>query len=301
MTTTSSAPTRPWEYSAFPVTVTQSLQLSPGFRRITLAGDALRHFADWGLDQRIKLVLPMADGSRPDFGLLADPTPHPSHWYARWKELPEDRRNALRTYTPAATRPEVGEIDVDVFLHEPAGPASTWAATCAPGDELVLTGPDARAGYTGYGIHYTPPEPPSRLLLVGDASALPAIRNILAGLAEGTVVDVFLELANPADNTLDAPAPGTSIHLVEADVVTGGGSSADSSDSAHDSALERAVRDWGAGDGADISADPSAYAWIAGEAGATTRLRRYLTAYLAMPKDRVAFLGYWKLGGPLVG
>lgn len=310
MTTTSFAPARPWEYSAFPVTVTHSRQLSPGFRRITLAGDALRHFAEWGLDQRIKLVLPMADGSRPDFGLLADPTPHPSHWYARWKELPEDRRNALRTYTPAAIRPEVGEIDVDVFLHEPAGPASTWAATCAPGDELVLTGPDARAGYTGYGIHYTPPEPPSRLLLVGDASALPAIRNILAALAPDTPADVFLELAHPADNTLDAPASGTRIRVVEPDVATPGGSAADSSgdstadsavEGAADSALERAVREWGASNGAVLATDPAAYAWIAGEAGATTRLRRYLTADLAMPKDRVAFLGYWKLGGPLVG
>ncbi|MDX2355968.1 siderophore-interacting protein [Dietzia sp. PP-33] len=308
MTTTSSAPTRPWEYSAFPVTVAQTRQLSPGFRRITLAGQALRHFAEWGLDQRIKLVLPMPDGSRPDFGLLADPTPHPSYWYARWKELPEGRRNALRTYTPAAIRPEVGEIDVDVFLHEPAGPASTWAATCAPGDELVLTGPDARAGYTGYGIHYTPPEPPSRLLLVGDASALPAIRNILAALAEGTVAEVFLELADPADNTLDAPAPRTRIRVIESDAVTSGGSavvssgnSADDLESADVSALERAVREWGASNGADLAGDPTAYAWIAGEAGATTRLRRYLTADLAMPKDRVAFLGYWKLGGPLVG
>ncbi len=302
MTTTTSAPTRPWEYSAFTVTVTQSRQLSPGFRRITLAGPALRHFAAWGLDQRIKLVLPMPDGSRPDFGLLADPTPHPSHWYARWKELPKDRRNALRTYTPAAIRPDAGEIDVDVFLHEPAGPASTWAATCAPGDELVLTGPDARAGYTGYGIHYTPPEPPSRLLLVGDASALPAIRNILAALAPDTPADVFLELADPADNTLDAPAPGTSIHVVKADPATSGGAAAaSSSDSAADSALERAVRDWGASNGPGFAADPTAYAWVAGEAGATTRLRRYLTADLAMPKDRVAFLGYWKLGGPLVG
>ncbi|MDZ4232545.1 MAG: siderophore-interacting protein [Dietzia sp.] len=300
MTTTTSAPARPWEYSAFPVTVAHSRQLSPGFRRITLAGQSLRHFAEWGLDQRIKLVLPMPDGSRPDFGLLADPTPHPSHWYARWKELPEDRRNALRTYTPAAIRPEVGEIDVDVFLHQPAGPASTWAATCAPGDELVLTGPDARAGYTGYGIHYTPPEPPSRLLLVGDASALPAIRNILAALAPDTPADVFLELADPADNTLDTPASGTRIRVVEADVATLGSSVDSSGGGTDDSALERAVREWGAQNGAVLAADP-AYAWIAGEAGATTRLRRYLTVDLAMPKGRVAFLGYWKLGGPLVG
>lgn len=296
------------EYSGFPVTVTQSRQLGPGFGRITLTGDRLRRFATWGLDQRIKLVLPMTDGSRPDFGLLADPTPHPSRWYARWKELPEDRRNALRTYTPAAIRPEVGEIDVDVFLHEPAGPASTWAASCASEDELVLTGPDARAGYTGYGI--PPPGPPSRLLLVGDASSLPAIRNILAALDSDTLAEVFLDLAYPADNTLEAPASGNRIREVEPDAATAGGfaddgsgDSADDSadDSTADSALERAVREWGVSNGADLATDPAAYAWIAGEPGATTRLRRHLTTDLTMPKDRVAFLGYWKLGGPLVG
>lgn len=191
---------------------------------------------------------------------------------------------------------------MDVFLHQPAGPASMWAATCAPGDELVLTGPDARAGYTGYGIHYTPPEPPSRLLLVGDASALPAIRNILAALTDGTRAEVFLELADPADNTLGAPAPGTRIRVIKPDAVAGGGSAVDDADdSSSDSALERAVREWGAQNGAVLASDPAAYAWIAGEVGATTRLRRYLTADLAMPKDRVAFLRYWKLGGPLVG
>lgn len=202
-TTTSSALDRPWEYSAFPVTVQRSRQISPGFRRITLGGEALHHFADWGLDQRIKLVLPMPDGSRPDFGLLADPTPHPSHWYARWKELPEDGRNALRTYTytPAAIRPTAGEIDVDVFLHEPAGPASAWALNCAP----------------------------------GDSSALPAMRNILSALSAGTPADVFLELADPADNTLDEPDVDTRVHVVQQDAASVAGR-----------ALECAVREWGA-------------------------------------------------------
>nr|WP_277612362.1 SIP domain-containing protein [Dietzia sp. SLG310A2-38A2] len=146
--------------------------------------------------------------------------------------------------------------------------------------------------------------------MVGDASALPAIRNILAALAHDTRADVFLELSNPVDNSLESPAPGTRIRVIEPDAVTAGGSADDSSsksaddstvEQAPDSALERAVREWGAQNGADLTGDPTAYAWIAGEAGATTRLRRYLTADLAMPKERVAFLGYWKLGGPLVG
>lgn len=64
-------PARPWEYSAFPVEVSAREMLSPGFLRLTFAGDAVRHFAPWGVDQRIKLVLPLPDGGLADFGLLA--------------------------------------------------------------------------------------------------------------------------------------------------------------------------------------------------------------------------------------
>lgn len=280
---------RPWEYSAFRVTVAGTQRIAPHFIRVTLAGSALRHFAPWGLDQRIKLVLPMADGTEPDFGLLEDPTPHPKQWYARWKALPSDRRNELRTYTPSAVRPDAGEIDVDVFVHEPAGPASRWALTCSPGDRLVITGPDIRVGDTGYGIHYRPPRAPGRLLLIGDESAMPAIANILAATPPTTRTDVLLELADPLDDIVGARHSHGRIQHVIRGRDTG-------------RRLDDAVRDWGAQYAVDFRDDvPAAYAWIAGEATATTRIRRHLTKDLGIDKDHVAFLGYWKLGGPLVG
>jgi NADPH-dependent ferric siderophore reductase len=281
------APGRPWEYSAFPVRVARKEQVSPGFVRVTLAGPALRDFAPWGLDQRIKLVLPMTDGSTPDFGLLQQPTPHPKQWYARWKALPEHRRNPLRTYTPSAIRPDAAEIDVDLFIHEPAGPASTWALTCLPGDELVITGPDIRAGYTGYGIHYTPPSTPTRLLLIGDESALPAIGNILAARAAGTPADVLVAVADPADDILTATA-GARVQLV-------------TEESAATSGLDAALERWAVVAGREVVDDPGLYIWIAGESSTTTRLRGRLVGQLGIDKERVAFLGYWRLGGPLVG
>lgn len=281
------AATRPWEYRAFPVTVRRTRRLSPGFIRVTLAGPTLGEFAPWGLDQRIKLVLPAPDGSRPNFGLLDDPTPHPKEWYTRWKALPEASRNVLRTYTPAAVRPEQGEIDVDLFIHQPAGPASAWALACRPGDEIVITGPDARAGYTGYGIHYTPPSPPQRIVLIGDESALPAIRNILEAQPADTTVDVILELGDLADDLLGGRWPGAGIRLVAPEVRPG-------------VALERAVVEWVEHAAITAAGRSEMYAWVAGEASATTRIRRYLTSTAGLDKARVAFLGYWALGGPLV-
>ncbi|MFF2083704.1 siderophore-interacting protein [Nocardia sp. NPDC058176] len=266
---------RPWEYSAFRVTVGAVRALTPGFRRITLTGPDLRHFAPWGVDQRIKLVLPRPDGSIAEFGLLDEPTPHPSHWYTRWRELPDTERNVLRTYTPAGIRPEQHEIDVDFFIHEPAGPASAWALAARTGDPLVITGPDVRNGDTGYGIHWKPGDA-TRFLLIGDETAYPAIRNIHASLPEGTNVEILVEATNP----LDALVP--SAQVVPAGDVPG-------------ERLEHAVRAWG-------DARPgheNLYVWIAGESGMVTRTRRYLTAELHIPKPQVAFLGYWKLGGPL--
>lgn len=278
---------RPWEYSAFPVTVAAARRISPGFVRLTLAGPALSHFAPWGLDQRIKLVLPTPDG-RPagDVGLRDEPTPHPSLWYGRWKQLPEADRAVLRTYTPSAVRAERGEIDVDVVLHDPPGPASLWAAAARVGDELIVTGPDVRQGWTGYGLHWHP-EGARRFLLVGDETAFPAIANILSALPEGATGTVLLEAGDPSDDIVSPRAPdGIAVRCVPRGEVAG-------------VALERAVHAWGSG--REAGADHGFYAWLAGESGSVTRIRRHLTADLGVPKERVAFLGYWRLGGPLVG
>lgn len=278
---------RQWEYSAFPVHVSAKVQLSPRFVRVTLAGASLVHFAPWGLDQRIKLVLPMPDGRRPDIGLWDEPTPHPQQWYSRWKELPADERNVLRTYTPSAIRPERGEIDVDLFVHEPAGPASAWATSCAVGDELTITGPDVRVGKTGYGIHYVPPVAPGRVLLVGDESALPAIANIVAAVPDSVRADVLLELGDRADLTFTESRVNVAVEIIDRGPVAG-------------VELERAADEWAAKAGREITHADDTYAWIAGEATSCARIRRSLTSGHGMAKDRVAFLGYWKLGGPLV-
>ncbi|PSL39143.1 NADPH-dependent ferric siderophore reductase [Labedella gwakjiensis] len=284
---------RPWAYSAFRARVSRRRVLSPGFVRMTLAGPDLRNFAPWGLDQRIKLVLPMADGSLADFGLLADPTPHPSDWYARWRALPEGDRNVLRTYTPAAIRPEAGEIDVDVVIHEPPGPASRWALGARIGEEIVLTGPDIRAGVTGYGIAWQPGDA-RRVLIVGDETAFPAIRNILDALGEDVRAHVLAEVGGTEDDLLSSRrSDSVTVDVRRRNGIPGSG-------------LDDAVRDWAAAASETTSGEqePTAvaddlYVWIAGEAGSVTRIRRHLADDLGVPKERISFLGYWRHGGPL--
>lgn len=280
---------RPWVYSAFPVEVRSRTMLSPRFVRLTLAGESLRNFAAWGTDQRIKVVLPLPDGSIADFGLLDEPTPHPSDWYTRWKALPEGERNVLRTYTPSAIRADAGEIDIDFYLHEPAGPASAWAAAAQPGDHLVVNGPDARMGWTGYGLHWQPGDA-RRFLLVADETAFPAVGGILDSLDPHASAEVFLECDDPADDIVSGSSPENArIHLVER------------GNDVHESGVERALRDWLDEQEGGLRDDDALYVWLAGEAGVTARIRRRLTAEVGIAKERVSFLGYWKIGGPLVG
>ena len=266
---------RPWEYSAFPVTVARREMLSPNFLRLTFSGDALRHFAPWGVDQRIKLVLPLPGGGLAEFGLLDDPTPHPSDWYTRWKALPPAERNVLRTDTPAAIRPEAGEIDVDIYLHSPDGPASRWARAARVGETLVITGPDVRNGWTGYGIHCQPPARYASFLLVADETAIPAVRGIAASLPAAARGIAIVEIGDHADDvTVAGLSPQVDVRVVER------GETKD------------AVRAWASPD-VDV-------AWLAGESGVVTASRRVLVRELGVPRERVAFLGYWREGGALV-
>lgn len=250
---TSDGALRPWAYTAFPVEVSAVVRISPNFLRITFSGETLDHFAPWGVDQRIKLIFPLPDGSFADFGLLADPTPHPSHWYAPWKQLPAEERNVLRTYTPSGIRPGERAVDVDILIHNPPGPASLWAQSAEVGDRLGINGPDIRNGYTGYGIHWNP-GPAATLLLAGDETAFPAIANILDSLGEG--VD-----------------PG--------------------------SGLEELIREWG-GRQNPGNVNDDLYVRVAGESDAVARIRRYLTKELGIAKERIAFFGYWRIGGSLL-
>ncbi|WP_413332071.1 siderophore-interacting protein [Brevibacterium sp. GP-SGM9] len=275
---------RPWAYTAFPVEVSAVARVTPNFVRITFTGDTLEQFAPWGLDQRIKLVFPHPDGRFADFGLLADPTPHPSHWYALWKQLPAEERNVLRTYTPSGIRPAKREVDVDMLIHDPPGPASQWAQSAEVGDRLVINGPDARNGYTGYGLHWSPGEA-ANLLLAGDETAFPAMANIHSSLGGGMTVEILAESSDPLDGDLLPTSANVVVRQPNTEPGTG---------------LEELIWEWGARQNL-ATLDDDVYIWIAGESDAVVRIRRYLTRQLGVAKSRIAFFGYWRAGGPLTG
>lgn len=294
--------------TAFVTEVTRIQALSPSFRRITVAGETLAHFDPSGFDQRIKLLLPLADGTITDIGLFDEPAPTIAEWYGRWRLLPDEQRNPMRTYTARAIRPAAAELDIDFVLHGgegvPSGPASAWAEHAEVGDSLTIIGPDARSTEPGGGIEWRPGTA-LRVLLAGDETAAPAICAILEQLDESFSGEAFIEVPSPED-MLEVKAPsGIRVHWLPR-----------TEDPAPGSALSPAIRDWagrrGNGTGAprpgfsDVDPDellweaPEAhgeeYAWLAGESGVITGLRRHLVKDIGMDRRSIAFMGYWRIG-----
>jgi iron complex transport system ATP-binding protein len=269
--------TRVAPMACFEVEVVHVLRLSPSFVRVTLGGDELAGFDGCGplgpRDLRIKLIVP-AGG---DVARIDDLAPG---WYPRWLALDPRERGEMRTYTVRRARVHDPrpEIDVDLVLHEPQGPAGAWAARVAPGDRLPVLGP-VRGRWQEYsGIEWDPPGPGGgRLLLAGDETAVPAVASVLETLPAGYVGDAVLEVPHAEDfQYVSTPADVKVTWLARGDLP-------------HGDLLTAWVRE----------AAPPSYAWVAGEAAVVRGLRRILVDEHAVPRKDVTFMGYWRHGGVL--
>lgn len=300
MTATATA-VRPFEM--FDVRVARTRRVTPRLVRITFAGEPLAHFADVGYDQRIKLILP------PEVGSLDD-VPRGEDWFARWREMPQERRAPVRTYTVREVRPQDRELDVDLVDHGDLGPASAFARRAEPGDRILVLGPNA-AHPGPHGGREFPVElaGATDLLLVGDDTAAPAICSIIERLPAHARGIVVIEVEH-ADSIQSMPAPpgirlewrvrqgerGAATHEVVREWLTGHplvGSAADGRSTVYIDGTDGAYWETTTERGAGI---PPLAAWIAGESAVVRSLRRVLVNEYAVPRSAVAFMGYWREG-----
>ena len=96
-----------------------------GFRmsdEAEFAGPDLARCTTAGLDQRIKLFLPLAGQTEPV-------VPEGPDWYTDYRAMPEHVKPPMRTFTIRDLRAEAHERDVDFVLHGDLGPAQLlWSA-----------------------------------------------------------------------------------------------------------------------------------------------------------------------------
>ncbi|NES16296.1 MULTISPECIES: siderophore-interacting protein [Micromonospora] len=297
---TETLPVAPWRL--FTVEVRAVRRLSPSFLRVTFTGPDLDRFADNGYDQRIKLALPLP-------GQHAVRMPEGPDWYARWRALPEHRRNPVRTYTVRAVRPHLAEVDVDLVLHGDSGPATRWARRARAGDRIAILGPDA--GYPGEhgGVEFRPPST-GHLLLAGDETAVPAIAAILERLPPDARGRALLEVPGAEDVLPLVAPPGVALTWLPRGAGGHGSRLAPALAAAAAELLGGRPR-VDAQPVADVDVDVDVeilwevpdqvpptplYAWLAGEAGVIRGLRRHLVGERGLDRRAVAFMGYWRLG-----
>lgn len=296
-------------YRPYVVRVRAVERLSAHFVRVCFTGPDLEWFGTAGLDQRIKVVLPLPDvpGGYSDFGQAE----HAVDWYDRWRALPSARRNPFRTYTVRRVDVAARELTVDFVVHHDTGPAGAWAERAAVGDELVIVGPDERSPHSRVALDWHPGTA-RRLLLAGDETAAPAICSILESLDPRCELDAFVEVPR-AEDALRPELPAAS--GVRLTWLARG-------DRPHGDALIEAVTAWTTRH-ADVLARAAAprpqsleeidvdrdllwdspedgdgefYAWMAGESATVKTLRRLLVSECGVDRKRVAFMGYWRRG-----
>jgi NADPH-dependent ferric siderophore reductase len=290
-------------------------RLSPSFVRVELGGPCLAEFGVDGptYDQRIKLVFPgVPGGPAPSFEGADD------SWWDTWLARPEEERGHMRTYT---VRDVVGSgadtrLVVDIVVHPDEhgqpGPGCSWASRARAGDQVALLAP--RRGHAYGGIEFVPGTA-SRLLLAGDETAVPAICAILGQLPWNAVGAAYLEVPTAADiQTVQHPegvqvvwlpregaGHGELLHPAVLEHLGAGGAPAPEVDEVDPDLWETPTYSSSGEDvdaasvvaGHDLS---DLYAWIAGESGVVTGLRRALVKDLGVDRRQVAFMGYWRRG-----
>ncbi|XVU27806.1 SIP domain-containing protein [Actinoplanes sp. CA-054009] len=249
------------------VEVARVTDLTPGMRRITLAGAQLRAFTSAGgfpqpafdspgFDDDIRLVFRYPGQDEPVLPVQK----------ATGLDLPRDPRPLSRVYTVRRWDPEAGELDVD-FVKHGIGVGTTWAYRAEVGDRVHFFGPGSSRSF---------PHDADWLLIAGDDTAIPAIARLLDELPEATRAQVFIEVAADEHRQELRELPG-----VEVTWLVRGGAEA--------TLLVDAVRDCRWWDG-----DP--FAWLAGEQRSVRDIRRHLVEDRGVPKGDVEFIGYWRRG-----
>ncbi|MFG3150633.1 siderophore-interacting protein [Streptomyces sp. NPDC048219] len=286
MTTAVAAPFR-----FFSLQVVRTRRLGPSLTRVTFAGPDLAGFRSDGRDQSLSLFLPHPGQTEP-----AVPVELGDGWWQGWRELPDDVRAVMRSYTLRDLRRDAlgctTEIDIDFVLHgvgpggpgapdapgaaDRTGPASRWAARAAAGDRVLLLGPavaDNRA------IRFRAPEDTDLVVVWGDETALPAASAVLESLPAGTRARVWLEVPHAADvQELRTAADAEITWLVREEAGDPAGLAL--------TAL-RAAR---------LPSARHPYVWIAGESGRVKELRRHFVGERGVDRRRVTFVGYWRQG-----
>ncbi len=235
---------------------------TPHLVRVVLGGPTMAPFvADEHADSYVKLMFlpagerPLTDDGRVDLDAVR-------------AALPEGAAPRLRAYTVRHFDATALELTVDVVVHGDQGLAGPWAAGLVGGEEILVSGP---------GGAWSPAVDVDHHLLVGDASALPAIAVALERMPDDARGVAVVEVDGPHDELpLTAPA-GVEVRWVHADRGHPGRRLVETT----------LALPWPGG---------RVGAFVHGEAGAVKEVRRHLRLERGVARADLSASGYWRIG-----
>lgn len=174
--------------------------------------------------------------------------------------------HTARHYTVSRLVPRGFEIEVATHGH---GQGAAWAESVLPGDAVSVSDPKA---------YYAPPDATVPRLVIGDATALPAIARILAEASPDESFTVVIELGSMADTRALPSRATTTVEWrlggngIGPSVLVGAAASA---------------LDSFAGEGA------APYLWVACESAVSRRIRSLARIERGLPTALLRIVGYW--------
>jgi len=200
--------------------------------------------------------------------LFEDAEAEPAAWLRFWFPDPDGSGTEFqRAYTISEADAAAGRFAVDVVLHEPAGPASKWARTVAPGATIAVM---SLMGSSRFDV---PEEPPAGYLLIGDSASIPGMNGIIGTVPDDVPVEMYLEQHDDNDTLIPiAQHPRLRVHWVSR---------------RDEQSLANAIesRDWS-----------NWYAWATPEATTLKHVRKRLRDAFGFPKSEVHAQAYWSAG-----
>jgi ATP-binding cassette subfamily B protein IrtA len=200
--------------------------------------------------------------------LFSDAQAEPAAWLRFWFPDPDGSTTEFqRAYTISEADVPAGRFAVDVVLHDPAGPASTWARTVEPGATIAVM------SLMGSSRFDTPDEHPAGYLLIGDSASIPGINGIIGIVPDDVPIEVYLEQHDDNDRQIPiAQHPRLQLHWV---------------DRRDEKSLAAAIetRDWS-----------DWYCWATPEATTLKHVRARLRDDFGFPKSEIHAQAYWSAG-----
>lgn len=238
-------------------------QITPRYVRITLTAPDFDVIHFISPDDDVRIAIPLDLDAKPgDLRIQHEP---------EYKVIyPEDAPPYLiKAYTICRLDREMKELDLEVAIHD-QGHGVHWATNAKPGQEVLVAGAWGSYLYEGDLDH---------VVLIGDETAMPAIRHWVSRLEAPQSATVIAEVHNENEHLPIHPNEGVNVSVnwvYRRDLKPG-----------RHELLRNAVKEL-------ISKQPNTLYWGAGESSTLREIRRYLVGELGIPPNATQLGGYWK-------